>query len=151
MDGVPGAFLRRSLRRRGSDCLSSGPLSSCWMASPLAPVSTFCFCVPPLLSLSEESLWKSRMSLPNTRPLRKMLGNQMSFVFWMWEMRLDMSFKERALLSLSAAWAFAMSCSNFVNSSQDPPKGKCHPYGRQEGPRNGSYEAFMTNHMKLPR
>lgn len=79
----------------------------------------------PLCPSTAITLWripmKEPMSLPNTRPLKKMLGKKMGFVFWRSEMRLDMSFKERSPLFLSAAWAFTMSSSNFVNSSQDPP------------------------------
>lgn len=118
---------RSNLRERDIDCLCQGPLSSCSMVWHLASMSTFYFCGPPCLLLSEEPHGKA----PNTRPLRKMLENQMGFVFWGWEMRLDVNFKERPPLSLSATRAFEMSCSKFGNCVHGLPQGKCQLGVRQ--------------------
>lgn len=127
MNGVIGAFPRSNLRERDIDYLCQGPLSSCLMVWHLASMSTFYFCGSPCLLPSEEPHGKA----PNTRPLRKMLENQMGFVFWGWEMRLDVNFKERPPLSLPATRVFEMSCSKFGNCVHGPPQGKCQLGMRQ--------------------
>lgn len=73
----------------------------------------------------------------------------MGFVFWRWEMRLDVNFKERSfLLSLPATQTFEMAYSKFGNPFKGPLQGKCQSDLSQGITSDGSYEAFLkTNHL----